>query len=150
MAGPSFRFRLERLRSIRQHGEDAAKQALAGALSDHARCEARVQSADEQLAAARAAHLEATETPMSAADLMARQAFLEQAESTQHHTRAQLASSEEAVAGKQVELTQATQRRQALDSLRERKLADHNREQERREGMVLDEIALASHVRRAV
>ena len=53
MAGPSFRFRLERVRALRERTEDEAKQAFAGAMQDRVRSEREVQAAAERVAQAR-------------------------------------------------------------------------------------------------
>ena len=55
MNGPSFRFRLERVRALRERREDAAKQELAGAMMRHRRCEDEVQAAAARSPSARAA-----------------------------------------------------------------------------------------------
>ena len=65
MNGPSFRFRLERVRALRERREDAAKQELAGALMRHRRCEEEVQAAAGRIASARAAQVDATRLPIS-------------------------------------------------------------------------------------
>ena len=51
MNGPSFRFRLERVRALRERREDAAKQELAGAMMRHRRCEDEVDAAAARLPA---------------------------------------------------------------------------------------------------
>ena len=60
MNGSSFRFRLERVRALRERREDAAKQELAGAMMRHRRCEDEVNAAAARLAGARAAQVDAT------------------------------------------------------------------------------------------
>ena len=66
MAGPSFRFRLERVRALRERHEDAAKQAFAGAMMDCARSERDMQEAAQRMASARESQLDATSAPTSA------------------------------------------------------------------------------------
>jgi flagellar protein FliJ len=149
MNGPSFRFRLERVRALRERREDAAKQELAGALQRHARCEEEVQAAANRIADARAAQSDATQLPMSATDLMARQAYLERAERAHQATRQDLQRREVELTQHREVLVKAAQERQALERLKENQRADHEREAARQEGMMLDEIALNGFRRRA-
>jgi flagellar FliJ protein len=149
MNGSSFRFRLERVRALRERREDAAKQDLAGALIRHQRCEEEVQAAANRIADARAAQMDATQLPMSATDLMARQAYLERAERAHQATRQDLHRREVELTQHREVLLKAAQERQALERLKENQRADHEREAARQEGMVLDEIALNGFRRRA-
>ena len=87
MAGPSFRFRLERVRALRERAEDEAKEAFAGAMFDRLRSEREMEEAARRVADARHAQLDATATPVSATELMARQAYLERSERAQRPAR---------------------------------------------------------------
>lgn len=149
MTGPSFRFRLERVRALRERREDAAKQELAGALMRHRRCEEEVQAAAARIANARAAQVDATRLPSSATDLLARQAYLERAERAHQATRQDLQRHELELAQRREMLTKAAQERQALERLKENQRANHEREAARQEGMMLDEIAINGFRRRA-
>jgi flagellar export protein FliJ len=145
MSGPSFRFRLERVRALRERGEDAAKLELAGALALHQECEAAVAAAEERIALARAAQLQ----PGSAVDLMARQAYLERTEHVHRATCEDLHRQERKVAARREELTVAARDRQALERLKSHRLADFQRESARVENLMLDEIAAGTVRRRA-
>jgi flagellar FliJ protein len=147
MTGPSFRFRLERVRALRERREDAAKEELAGAMLRHRRCEEEVQAAAARIAHARAQQVDATRGSSSATDMLARQAYLERAERAHQATRLDLQRHELELAQRRDALTQAARERQALERLKERQQADHLREVERREGVVLDEIAATAHRR---
>jgi flagellar protein FliJ len=149
MNGPSFRFRLERVRALRESREDAAKQELAGAMMRHRRCEDEVDAAAARLAGARAAQVDATRITSSATDMLARQAYLERAERAHQATRQDLQRHELELTQRREALTQAARDRQALERLKEHRRADHEREVARREGLVLDEIAINSFRRRA-
>jgi len=149
MAGPSFRFRLERVRALRERHEDAAKQAVAGAMMECARGEQQVQEAADRIARAREAQLDATSAPVSATELMARQAFLERSERAHRATQEDLARREQALVQRRRELTEAARERQAMERLKESRRQDHEREQARLEATALDEIALNSFRRRA-
>jgi flagellar export protein FliJ len=149
MNGPSFRFRLERVRALRERHEDAAKQELAGAMLRHRMCEDEVQAAAARLADARTAQLDVTRAPSSAADMLARQAYLERAERAHQATRQDLQRHELELTQRREALTQAARERQTLERLKEQRRADHEREVARREGLMLDEIAINGFRRRA-
>jgi len=149
MNGQSFRFRLERVRALRERREDAAKQELAGAMVRHRRSEDEVEAAVARLAGARAAQVDATRVTSSATDMLARQAYLERAERAHQATRQDLQRHELELAQRREALTQAARDRQALERLKEHRRADHEREVARREGLVLDEIAINAFRRRA-
>ena len=74
MTGTSFRFRLERVRALRERSEDVAKEALAGALHQHRLSEEQLKAAEDSMARARAAQLDAAAEASNASDLLARQA----------------------------------------------------------------------------
>jgi flagellar FliJ protein len=149
MNGPSFRFRLERVRALRERREDAAKQELAGALMRHRRCEEEVEAAAARIANARAAQADASREPSSATDFIARQAYLERAERAHQATRQDLQRHELELAQRREVLMKAAQERQALERLKENRRAEHEREVARKEGMMLDEIAINGFRRRA-
>ncbi|MBV9606583.1 MAG: flagellar export protein FliJ [Solirubrobacterales bacterium] len=149
MNGSSFRFRLERVRALRERREDAAKEELAGAMLRHRRCEEEVQVAADRIANARAAHLDATKATSRATDLLAHQAYLERAERAHQATRQNLQRHELELAQRRDALTQAAQERQALERLKENRRVEHEREVARQEGLMLDEIALNGYRRNA-
>jgi flagellar protein FliJ len=149
MNGQSFRFRLERVRALRERREDAAKQELAGAMVRHRRCEDEVEAAAARLAGARAAQVDATRMTSNATDMLARQAYLERAERAHQATRQDLQRQELELAQRREALVHAARDRQALERLKEHRRADHEREVARREGLILDEIAINSFRRRA-
>ena len=149
MAGPSFRFRLERVRALRERAEDEAKEAFAGAMLDRLRCEQEMEDAAQRVAQAREAQIDATEAPISAVELMARQAYLERSERAHAASVEDLSRREQAVELRREELTEAARERQALERLKEHRRNEFMREQAAAEAMVLDEIALNGFRRRA-
>ena len=144
MNGPSYRFRLERVRALRERHEEQAKQEFAVALQAHehsqgelARVEARIDSArSEQLTAA-------------GMELGAHQTYLERLEHLRELALQDLARREVELSERRLALTKASQELEALERLREKGLVDHNREQARVEQITLDEIAGNGHWRRA-
>ena len=149
MAGPSFRFRLERVRALRERAEDEAKEAYAGAMLDRLRSEQEMEEAAQRVARARDAQLDAASAPVSATELMARQAYLERSERAHAASQEHLSRREQVVEERREELTEAARERQALERLKEHRRNEFMREQAAAEAMVLDEIALNGFRRRA-
>jgi flagellar FliJ protein len=149
MAGPSFRFRLERVRALRERAEDEAKEAFAGAMLERLRSEQEMEDAAKRVAEAREAQLEATATPVSATELMARQAYLERSERAHQASKEDLNRRDQTLEQRREELTEAARERQALERLKENRRIEFQREQERIEAAHLDEIALNGFRRRA-
>lgn len=149
MAGPSFRFRLERVRALRERAEDEAREAFAGAMLDRLRSEQEMEDAAKRVADARAAQLDAASAPVSATELMARQAYLERSERAHQASQDDLSRRDEALEQRREELTEAARERQALERLKENRRIEFVAEQARIEAANLDEIALNSFRRRA-
>lgn len=146
MLGPSFRFRLERIRVLRERREDEAKLQLASAMARRQECEQEVTVAADRVAKARVAQLSSGAS--TAADLISRQAYLERVEDVHRSTLTDLHDHEEAVAGRRTDLTEAARDRQALERLKAHRLADHKREAARLDAVALDEIAINGFIRR--
>jgi flagellar FliJ protein len=138
--GPSFRFRLERIRALRERREDEAKLQLAGAMARRRECEQRVSKAAARVLDARNSQL--ANGPRSATDFVARQAYLERVENTHRSTLSDLERLERDVASRRTELLDAARDRQALERLKAHRLADHLRETARLDAVALDEIAI--------
>jgi flagellar protein FliJ len=148
VTGPSFRFRLERVRALRERREDLARQALAKAIVErsysqdrlstieahleHARSEQRLTTGDAAVGAA----------TVSAVELQAGQAFVERIEAQRLAGVSELARHEHVVADRDADLGQAAREREMLERLKERHRAEHLRGAQRREGNALDEIAI--------
>ncbi len=149
MAGPSFRFRLERVRALRERAEDQAKEAFAGAMFDRLRSEREMEEAARRVVEARDAQLDATAAPISATELMARQAYLERSERAHEASKEDLSRREHTVEERREELTEAARDRQALERLKEHRRTEFLRERDRVDALALDEIALNGFRRRA-
>jgi len=147
--GSSFRFRLERVRELRERKEDDAKRALADAMAEHFRAEERLRDAERSIESARAAQLDATVGPRSGLDLVAHQAYLERAESAREVSEQVVMRSEAEVENQRDELTEAARDRQALERLKARRQAEFVAEAARVESIMLDEIAIVNFRRRA-
>jgi len=143
VAGSAFRFRLERVRAVRERKEKLAQSELAAALSRRSSSVAELRSADASLEhALEEQRIIATEhESVSATDLLARQAFLERTESQRRLRANELEQRELEVSERDAELAQAASEHEMLNRLRERHRGEHDREAARRERNVLDEIA---------
>ncbi len=145
----SFRFRLERVRNLRERREDVAKQELAAALARRLRCEQELEAAEQRMAHAREQQLDATNSLSSAGDLVARQAYLERTEQAHRATREDLELRDSELSDRRDKLSEAARDREALERLKEHRRAEHEREMARIDGLALDEIAIHRFHRRA-
>jgi flagellar export protein FliJ len=149
VTGSAFRFRLERVRSVRERKEKLAKQELAKALSRLSSTEADLRTIEAHL---EQAHIEqravsARSETLSAAELLERQTFLERVEAQR---RAQVQEVEQRtgeVADRDAALTVAAGEHEMLNRLRERDRSEHTREAARQEQGALDEIATSRFYR---
>jgi flagellar export protein FliJ len=142
VSGTVFRFRLERVRAVRERKEKLAKQELAGAISRRSSSQADLRLSDADLEHARAEQRSTASEPstVSATDLLAHQAFVERIEAQRGlHVHA-LKQRDAEVADRDAELAAAASEHEMLNRLRERRRGEHNREAARREVNVLDEI----------
>ncbi len=151
MNAPPFRFRLERVRELREHAEDRAREELAASLGAQLRGQAMLQAAsaavDGAHSASRAGAQQGAAT--AAADLYAQQLYLERLERQRCDAELALERASAEVDARRGALVEASQKRQALERLKERRRREHTAHVERLEGAFLDEIALTSYVRQA-
>jgi flagellar protein FliJ len=143
----AFAFRLERVRALRERAEDAAKEDLAGAMTERERWAARLRAAGSQLESARSAQIGAAASGTSAAEMLAHQAFLERSERAAQTAELDLSRQDTEVDARRTALQQAARERQVLERLKAKRAAEHRAEAERREGALLDELALSRHRR---
>jgi flagellar FliJ protein len=149
VTGPSFRFRLERVRAVRERKEKLAQQELARSISRLSSSQAELRSAEAELAHAQDEQRTAasSSSTMGGAELLARQAFLERIEGERERQREELQRSEAEVADRNAKLAVAASEHEMLNRLRERRRGEHNREQARKESNFHDEIAAVRHRR---
>jgi flagellar export protein FliJ len=141
--GPLFRFRLERVRAVRERAEDLAKQELAQAISRRSDTEADLRAAEAQLERAHVeqrAHAPEAST-LGSDELLARQAFLERVEAQRGSHTNELRRREAEVAERDAKLAIAAGEHEMLNRLRERQRGEHERALASREQGALDEIA---------
>lgn len=144
-SGTSFRFRLERVRALRERKEKLAQQQLAQAISRRSSTEAELQRAEADLEQVHSEQRSAANeaSAVSATELLARQAFLERVEAARGLRAIELEQREAEVADRDAKLTCAAGEHEMLVRLRERHRGEHNRELARRERNLLDEITAA-------
>jgi flagellar export protein FliJ len=143
VTGPSFRFRLERVRAVRERKETLAKQDLARSISRLSSTQEELRSAEAQLEHARDEQRDAVAQPGTVAggELQARQAFLERAEQRRRSGAIELQRSEAEVADRNAKLVTAAGEHEMLNRLKHRRRVEHDRESARVEGKALDEMA---------
>jgi len=145
-----FDFGLERVRKVRAHDEDRAKEALAASIAHRTRGEARLQSVAQQLQAAQASHRDGLDVDAASLDpafLVRKQAYLERLERTRLVAALEVDRAEAEVDARRHVVTHASRKREVLDRLRDRQAASHALEWGRHQAGLLDEIGLQAHMR---
>ena len=147
MEHPSFSFRLERVRSLRERAEEQAQEELARGLSHRLRGEALLNDAVAATRAARQTTLGTAMRGATAHDLIAAQAFVERTERDRQAAELDLDRRDAEVEARRVALTAAAREREIIERLERRKRAEHDAECARVAQIELDEIALSVHRR---
>ena len=152
MSDKAFRFRLERVRWLRQQTERRAQEALASSLGHRHESERSLQEIDASSEGAheseRAAAAAAGERELrSGEELLAMETYLMRLAGSRAAAARNLAERSGEVDDRRRSLLAAARERQALDRLRGRRLSEHRQEAARTEGAQLDELALAAHRR---
>jgi flagellar FliJ protein len=148
---PSFTFRLERVRTLREQAEDRAREDLAAELRARIAVEALLRQATDAVATARAAGRDAgTGGRVTALHLATSQAYLERIEQVRVEASLDLHRQDAEVTARRDALAAAARDRQAIAKLEERQRAEHDAEWARRSQNQLDELALAVHRRGSV
>jgi flagellar protein FliJ len=142
-----FTFKLERVRALRERKEELAKEELAASLALRLRGEAMLQAAAESVEQARGLQRAAAGVAMTAQELQAAQAYLERTERERQSAELDLDRRDAEVDARRTALQGAAREREVLERLKERRRGEHRREADRREGAVLDEMAINMHRR---
>lgn len=149
MTDVPFKFGLERVRELRAHDEDRAREEFAASLNRRARGAAMLQAAQDLIEQARDGRRTGVVSgPVSAQDLMSQQLWLERLERHRDSAARELDKSDTELVQRRGELNEARQKREVLERLKERRRDEHVAENARRQGAALDEMALSAHVRR--
>jgi flagellar FliJ protein len=135
---------LERVRALRERKEDLARQALAEAIVQRSDSQSRLHTLEAHLERVRAEQRLAggVQTSISAAELLARQNFVEHVETQRLQGVCELERHDSEVADRNATLSHAAREHEMLERLKERHRAEHHRELQRRESDALDEIAI--------
>jgi flagellar FliJ protein len=144
---PSFTFKLERVRALREQKEGVAKEELAASLALRLKGEAMLTAASENVELARHQQRETAAAAVSAQDLQAAQAYLERVERERESAAIAMYRTDAEVEARRDLLQTAAREREVLERLKTRKREEHKREADRLEGAALDEMALGIHRR---
>jgi flagellar FliJ protein len=146
MSAP-FRFGLQRVREIRAHDEDQAKERFAVSLNARLRGEAVLRAAEQRLRDAQTGAGTPGLGPLTGATLVSRQAWVERLEHDRADARLRMSNYEAELQRRRAELRDASQAREVLDKLEERQREAHRLERDRVENGQLDEMAIQMHAR---
>jgi flagellar FliJ protein len=144
---PSFTFRLERVKSLRERAEERAQEDLAHELRLRLRGEAMLREATYAASAATESGRDAVLARSSGMDLIAAQAYIERAERTRREAALDLDRRDAEVDARRSALQAAARDRQVMQKLEDRQRAEHHRAWARRAQGAQDEIALGVHRR---
>ena len=140
-------FSLERVREVRAHEEDLAREAFAASLSLRARGVALLADAQARAATARERVIAQT-APRRVPHCSPSRPGSSASSARRSRPRWSSTVALDELEQRRAALTSAGQRRQVLDRLKDRKREAHQLESGRREAVALDEIALNGHMRR--
>ena len=148
METPSFTFRLERVRTIRERAEERAREELEQRAARARGRRGPAPAGDRRRGRrSRPQPQHGRSQRLSSSDFLAAQAFIERTERLRIDASLELARREAEVAVRREVLAAAARDRQAIDKLKERQKAEHDAEWARKSQNTLDELALAVHRR---
>jgi flagellar export protein FliJ len=139
-----FSFRLQAVRSLREHDEALALEALARELAIGASRDAALARVDDELSAARG---RAVDGATAAYDLQARQAFLERLERDRAAAELEVEEQAQRIVEGRAKLEAAVAARSTLTRLERKQRLEHAKAMAAEENERLGEIALVRHVR---
>jgi flagellar protein FliJ len=142
-----FKFRLERVRSLRERAEERAKEELAAGLAHRHRGEVLLDQATRVAGEARSAVHNAALAGTTAGDLLAAQLWAERAEQQRQSAELDLGRRDAEVDARRVVLARAARDHEVIQRLKDRRQAEHDRAVAAVEQNTLDEVALAVHRR---
>jgi len=143
-----FRFGLERVRELREHAEDRAREEFAASLNRRERDAAALHAASDLVEQAQQARRGGAAAPLSGQDILAQQRWLERVESDRRNAELEVARRDAEIESRRQALGAAQQRREVIERLKERHRAEHQAADALRAAAALDEMALAIHRRR--
>jgi flagellar protein FliJ len=144
-----FRFRLEPVLDHRARREELAQQELSRALAALSAQEEVAVAAERRVGDELAALRALLAGPVPLLELRAAHDAVAHARRVAEHERAGADRLDAVALDRRADLMRASQEREALTKLRGRQQAAHEREVERREGALVDELAARRHADRA-
>lgn len=145
---PAFTFRLDPVLDLRRRREELVQGEYAQAIHAVAAQQERAVAAEAALAGATEALREASTGPAQLLELRALNGEIDRQRRILAHEREMVSRMEEIAEERRLELVQASRDREALDTLRRRAEAVFTAEENRREQVVLDELATRRAARR--
>lgn len=145
---PAFTFRLDPVLDLRRRREELVQGEYAQAIHAVAAQQERAVAAEAALLAATEALRTASEGPAQLIELRALNDEIDRQRRVLAHERHMVGRMEEIAEERRLELVQASRDREALDTLRRRAEAAFTAEENRREQIVLDELATRRAARR--
>ena len=143
-----FRFGLERVRELREHAEDRAREEFAASLTRREQDAAALAAASDLVHQARDNRRGGAVAPLSGQDLIAHQLWLDRVESDRRKAELEVARRDAEIESRRQALGAAQQRREVVERLKERHRAEHQAADAVRSAAALDEMGLAIHRRR--
>lgn len=147
MSARPFRFRLERVKTLRERAEQQRAEELAASVAHQRRGEEELAAAAQRVDRAR--HDRRAVAQATGADLLSMQAYIERTQRAQHAAALDLGRREAEVDARRDALVHAAREHRALTRLEERRRDEHDQEVARIEGAHMDEVALTVHRRSA-
>jgi flagellar FliJ protein len=142
-----FKFRLERVRAVRERAEERASQELSTSVAHHQRGEEALRAAGDRVAQARADRRATAQA--SGADLLAMQAYIERTQRAEQAAALDLDRREAEVDARRDALVHAAREHRALTRLEQRRRQEHAMQAARVDSAIMDEVALSVHRRSA-
>ncbi|MFP3958905.1 MAG: flagellar export protein FliJ [Spirochaetaceae bacterium] len=141
-----FRFRLERILSLRRHSEEEAERRLGRVSGEYAHLEGELGRLTEEREATFRLGDDARRADVSYR--LAQDAYLSFLKQRSEAIEAERAKKAQELEKARTEYREASKRRTVLDNLKERRSAEYYREQRRAEGRELDDIGGRMSIRR--
>jgi flagellar export protein FliJ len=137
-----FRFPLQSLRTLREQKERKAQQAFAEAMRACEECAVQLQTASDELAAGWSAFCKDLSTGVTANKLVRTRGWCDVLEARQRDRAAALQEARRTMSTAMREMMLATQAREAIDLHHSKSRQAHDRDVQRAEQKILDEIGV--------
>jgi len=141
-----FRFGLERVRELREHDEDRAREDFAASLTRRERDAAMLRAASDLVV--RAQDARRAGAPLDGQRIVAQHLWLERVEADRRKAEREVTRRDAEIESRRQALGAAQQRREVIERVKERHRAKHQAADALRAAAALDEMALAIHRRR--